>query len=416
MPQYVVASRMEKDKSLFKKLFSEVLKFGITGCLCTAFSLAFYYLFLSLNLDKFLANTLSFLCGTVLGYFLNNFWVFKPKVKQYGMVGRFYIVYIASYAISQLMLFVWSDQLGISDKIAPLLNLCITIPFNFFFSKFWVFRVKKGKYKHNHTFAICAYKESPYLEQCIQSVVNQTVKSKVLIATSTPNAYIQNLADKYHLPVYINKGKTGIQEDWNFAVSCCDTDFVTVCHHDDYYKPNFYEQIEPIIQSNIAQKTLTIHTGYYDCDEKGKEILTRNNKIKRFLLFPASLATFQSIKFFKMQLIAFGFTVCCPSCTHNRKLLGENFFNSEFQMCCDWDMFYKLAKMKGRIVYVPEKLMSKRFHKDSTTSMDIVSGLRYKEDLAMFEKMWPKKIAKLLMRYYVKAYEINGVQMNTDEK
>ena len=30
----------------------------------------------------------------------------------------------------------------------------------------------------NHTFAICAYKESKYLEECINSVLNQEEKSK----------------------------------------------------------------------------------------------------------------------------------------------------------------------------------------------------------------------------------------------
>ena len=28
----------------------------------------------------------------------------------------------------------------------------------------------------DHTFAVCAYKESPYLESCIKSLVNQKVK------------------------------------------------------------------------------------------------------------------------------------------------------------------------------------------------------------------------------------------------
>ena len=40
---------------------------------------------------------------------------------------------------------------------------------------------------NKHTFAVCAYKESPYLEECIQSVQNQTVQSKVIMTTSTPN-------------------------------------------------------------------------------------------------------------------------------------------------------------------------------------------------------------------------------------
>ena len=33
----------------------------------------------------------------------------------------------------------------------------------------------------NHTFVICAYKESDYLEECIKSVINQSVKSNIVI-------------------------------------------------------------------------------------------------------------------------------------------------------------------------------------------------------------------------------------------
>ena len=45
-----------------------------------------------------------------------------------------------------------------------------------------------------HTFVICAYKESEYLEECIKSVKNQSVRSKVIIATSTDNLFIRELA------------------------------------------------------------------------------------------------------------------------------------------------------------------------------------------------------------------------------
>ena len=37
----------------------------------------------------------------------------------------------------------------------------------------------------NHTFVICAYKESKYLEECIKSLINQTVKSNIIMTTST---------------------------------------------------------------------------------------------------------------------------------------------------------------------------------------------------------------------------------------
>lgn len=82
----------------------------------------------------------------------------------------------------------------------------------------------------NHTFAICAYKESPYLEECIQSLMNQTVKSDILIATATPSKYIDDIAAKYNLKVYVNHGEHGITQDWNFAYSKAETDYVTIAH------------------------------------------------------------------------------------------------------------------------------------------------------------------------------------------
>ena len=50
-----------------------------------------------------------------------------------------------------------------------------------------------------HTFVVLAYKESKYLEESVKSVLNQKYKSKVVIATSTPNDYIKKLAKKYKL-------------------------------------------------------------------------------------------------------------------------------------------------------------------------------------------------------------------------
>lgn len=42
-----------------------------------------------------------------------------------------------------------------------------------------------------HTFVICAYKESPYLEACIRSLKKQTVASAICLATSTPSDYLK---------------------------------------------------------------------------------------------------------------------------------------------------------------------------------------------------------------------------------
>ena len=97
--------------------------------------------------------------------------------------------------------------------------------------------------RNDHTFAICAYKESPYLEECILSLKNQTVKSNIIMATSTPNEWIQGLAEKYEIPLYINTGEGGIAQDWNFAYRQAKTDYVTIAHQDDIYEPNYLKMI-----------------------------------------------------------------------------------------------------------------------------------------------------------------------------
>lgn len=136
----------------------------------------------------------------------------------------------------------------------------------------------------NHTFAICAYKESLYLEECIKSLKNQTVKSNIIIATSTPNDHIKNLAQKYKIQLFINNGEKGIGQDWNFAVSNTKTDYVTVAHQDDVYCENYLEEI--IRKLEKGKDFLIAFTDYNEIKNGETIPLTTNLKIKKLLLFP----------------------------------------------------------------------------------------------------------------------------------
>ena len=60
-----------------------------------------------------------------------------------------------------------------------------------------------------HTYVVCAYKESPYLEKCIESLKKQTVESRILVATSTPNELISGICEKYDLPCITRAKKPG---------------------------------------------------------------------------------------------------------------------------------------------------------------------------------------------------------------
>ena len=93
-----------------------------------------------------------------------------------------------------------------------------------------------------HTFVVLAYKESAYLEECIKSVLNQTIESKVVIATTTDNKYIRKIAKKYNLEVIVGKHTT-IGGDFDFAKNTATTALVTIAHQDDIYDNTYVENI-----------------------------------------------------------------------------------------------------------------------------------------------------------------------------
>ena len=95
-----------------------------------------------------------------------------------------------------------------------------------------------------HTFAICAYKESPYLEACIRSLKGQTVPSEIICTTSTPSLYLSELMEKYHIPLYVREGESDIQADWNFAIEKAKGTFVTIAHQDDLYGRRYVEELK----------------------------------------------------------------------------------------------------------------------------------------------------------------------------
>ena len=54
--------------------------------------------------------------------------------------------------------------------------------------------------------------------------------------------------------------------------------------------------------------------------------------------------------------------------------------------------------------------MNHRIHEESETSNLIGNNVRLEEDLIMFEKYWPKSIAKFIMKFYSKATKTNKIE------
>lgn len=258
---------------------------------------------------------------------------------------------------------------------------------------------------NNHTFVVTAYKKSQFLEECIKSLLNQTVKSKIIMTTSTPNNYISEIAQKYDIQLYINDGEKGIGQDWNYGISKVSTDYVTVAHQDDIYKPNYLEEI--VVELEKGTDFVIAFTDYREI-KNGEEIpLTKNLKIKKILLFP--LRFFKKSKFIKRRSLSLGSAICCPSVTINKKITGENPYKTELKCDLDWDTWDKMTNYKANFLYIPKDLMCHRIHEESETSNLIENNIRLEEDLLMLKRYWPEPIAKFIMKFYKKAIKTNEI-------
>lgn len=260
---------------------------------------------------------------------------------------------------------------------------------------------------NKHTFVICAYKESPYLEKCILSLKKQTLKSDIIIVTSTPNNHISGLADKYEIPLFINEGESGIVQDWNFGYSKATTPYVTIAHQDDIYFEKYTEDGTKCMEK--SKQPLIFFTDYYEIRDKKYVHSNKLLKIKRLLLLPLRIKTLQKSVFVRRRILSIACPICCPSVMFARENLPKTIFKVGFRSNEDWEAWEMISRMKGDFLYSASPLMAHRIHEESETSAIIADNKRSEEDFVMYSKFWPKCITKILVKLYANAQKSNDL-------
>lgn len=136
-----------QNKTDLYKLLWQFFKFGLVGVSNTAVSLGVYYLVLWMNPELYMLGSV---LGTILSIFnafiWNDLFVFTGNPKDFKSVmkrlGKTYISYGGTSALSTALLWVEVELLFVSELYAPIINLVITIPLNYLINKFWTFKSK----------------------------------------------------------------------------------------------------------------------------------------------------------------------------------------------------------------------------------------------------------------------------------
>lgn len=259
-----------------------------------------------------------------------------------------------------------------------------------------------------HTFAIMAYKDAPFLHEAVESVLRGAEESEVYLTTSTPSDRIRAIADEHGLPLHVNTGKAGIVGDWQFALSKAQTPLVTLVDQDDRYAPDFARRV--IAAFDQFPNSQIVFTNYDEIDAAGQlRPLNLTMAVKRLLLSPFVLSPSYASTFARRLILRFGNPICSPAVTYNLAQLGTHeLFDEDYAMSLDWEAWLSMTDRPGRFTYLSAPLEQHRIHEATQTSTGLRDGRRYREDLALYARLWPRPIAEFLAGRYAKSYETNA--------
>jgi hypothetical protein len=253
-----------------------------------------------------------------------------------------------------------------------------------------------------HSFVVLAYKDSPFLPACVASVCAQTVASNVVITTSTPSAYIDEVAARFGVTVRVNPRRDGIAADWAFGLAATDARYVTLAHQDDIYYPAFAEQtLETFWRS---REGVLCFTGYEEIDDEGRPKSSKISKIKHLIQFFAIGGRERVGGRSLHAILALGNTLPCSTVTYDRSRLGEFGFSDRLASNLDWDAWMSLLNRGETFLHVNARVVGRRHNALTETSALIRDGRRAKEDLIMFRRLWPKAIGDLIAFVYRLGY------------
>lgn len=125
----------------------QFIKFCLVGVSNTLISYGVYALCIALGAHYLVGSIVGFVISVLNSFFWNNRFVFKQEDNNrtwWKVLIKTFVSYgFTGFIVSNLLLIMWIEVFNISEFIAPIINLCVTMPLNFIMNKFWAYRKEK---------------------------------------------------------------------------------------------------------------------------------------------------------------------------------------------------------------------------------------------------------------------------------
>lgn len=198
---------------------------------------------------------------------------------------------------------------------------------------------------------IACYNDAQYIEQTVNSALNQTYANKEIIvvddgSNEETKVVLRKIEPKItKLITQENKGQSTAR---NRGIKEAKGEFILVLDSDDYFEPTFCEKAIKVFESDEEIKIVTCFVNRIVENNKIEVFKPKGGKIKDFLSYNCAMGSSMFIK------------------TNWKNIDGyDEVMRKGFE---DWEFYIRLLKNGGSTYVIPETLFNYRLRKDSTTS------------------------------------------------
>lgn len=135
------------DRHPNKYINYETVTYLIFGVLSTVVNYVVYYAAVFAGVHYVTAQVIAWIAAVVFAYFTNRRYVFESTTKGKVMAAefvKFSAARIITLLIETLIMVVFVEKAGISDKIIKIPASVITVVLNYVFSKLFIFKKEKA--------------------------------------------------------------------------------------------------------------------------------------------------------------------------------------------------------------------------------------------------------------------------------
>lgn len=254
---------------------------------------------------------------------------------------------------------------------------------------------------------VAVYNVEKYLERCLQSLINQTIKDYEIIliddgSTDSSGKICDQYSREYTNIIVIHKENSGLSSVRNLGISVSKGEYIGFVDSDDYVEKEMFEELYNIIIKYNAQISIA---SFYEVRENN--IRDKSNHNNESNIFSKN----QCIEMFFKEQYPFNYSFACNK-LYKKNVFKDSKFNEKIISDQeDTEVMIKLFNNIEKVVYIDKPLY---FYclRDDSLSAGIINSRKVKTERAFFEiysytkENIPKFKSQALLKYIIYYFNI----------